>query len=229
LLAIDKPAAIAVHGGPLDHAATVASWFAACYPREAAAFEAERPGVVHRLDKDTTGVLLLAKTPAAQAALSRVFAERSTRKSYLAVTDGIPSRERAIIDAPIGRHPADRTRMAIVTQGRAARTEYEVLARDAGRAFVLVRPESGRTHQVRVHLASIGAPVAGDGVYGRRSASRQLLHAWRIELPHPEGGHLEVTAPLPPDIVRAVDAIAGPAVALPYSVTVPAERTAEPE
>jgi 23S rRNA pseudouridine1911/1915/1917 synthase len=216
LIAIDKPPRLAVHGAPGDRGPSVAGWFAARLGGAAAGFEAEHPGIVHRLDKDTSGVLLLAKTLAAQAALSRAFEERATHKTYLAVCDGHPPHEKAVIDAPIARHPADRTKMGIVNRGRAARTAYEVLGSDRDHALLLVTPETGRTHQIRVHLAAVGAPVTFDAVYGTAGEGRQLLHAWRITVPHPEGGTLTVTAPLPADFAAFVAAIGLDAVASDY-------------
>jgi 23S rRNA pseudouridine1911/1915/1917 synthase len=226
LVAIDKPAGLAVHGAPGHAGPTVAAWFVARYPAEAAAFDAERPGIVHRLDKDTTGVLLLAKTPAAQAALSRAFEARTTSKTYIAICDGVPERPRAVIDADIARHPGDRTRMAIARRGRAARTEYEVIATGWGQSLLVVRPVTGRTHQIRVHLAAIGAPVAGDRVYGRAGEGRQKLHAWQVTVPHPDGGTLTVTAPLPLDMRDAVRAMGAEKIGLPYTIAVPAVRRA---
>ena len=188
------------------------------YPEAAKAFEAERPGVVHRLDKDTTGVLLMAKTPQAQAFVSQAFEERRTTKTYLAIVEGVPTRPRAVIDAPLGRHPGDRTRMAIVNDGREARTEYELLGSGQDLSLLLVHLYTGRTHQIRVHLSAIGHPVSGDVVYGTRetrTAARgaagvapsqvgvrksQLLHAWQLRVPHPDGGTLIATAPLPADM-----------------------------
>jgi 23S rRNA pseudouridine1911/1915/1917 synthase len=228
LVAIDKPAGISVHGGPHDRSATVAGWFVTRYPEEAGAFDAERPGIVHRLDKDTSGVLLLAKTPRAQAKLAAAFAERTATKEYLALCDGVPERPHAVIDAAIGRHRGDRMRMAVASRGRKSRTEYEVLASGAGRSLLLVHPETGRTHQIRVHLAAVGTPVAGDRVYGKGGAARQLLHAWRITVPHPDGGSIRVTAPMPPDLLEAVRAIGAQSIALPYATATPAERTEEP-
>ncbi|MEO6398967.1 MAG: RluA family pseudouridine synthase [Tepidiformaceae bacterium] len=226
MLAIDKPAGLAVHGAPGDTGPSVANWFVERLGEAAGAFDAERPGIVHRLDKDTSGVLLLAKTPRAQATLSAAFEARTTKKSYLAVVDGIPSRERAVIDAAIGRHPGDRTKMAVAKQGREARTGYEMLAHDDARAFLLVKPESGRTHQIRVHLAAINTPVTFDRTYGRgNSDGRQLLHAWRIEVPHPEGGFLTVTAELPLDFVGPLRDMRATTAAEPYFLSVPAERT----
>ena len=224
LTVIDKPAGLAVHGAPGDEGPSVAAWWLARLGAEASAFDAERPGIVHRLDKDTTGVLVLAKTPKAQAALSTAFEARATDKTYVAVCDGHPPRERAVIDAPIARHPGDRTRMAIVRKGRASRTNYEVLASDKETSLVPVKPETGRTHQIRVHLDGVGAPVRFDRVYGRPGPGRQLLHAWRITVPHPEGGTLTVTAPLPPDMCEAVRTMGAETVALPYTMPCDAIR-----
>jgi len=204
LIAIDKPAGLAVHGAPGDSAPSVAAWMLRHLGDHAGDFDAEHPGVVHRLDKDTSGVLLLAKTPATQSALSASFEARTVQKTYLAVTDGVPNRKRAIIDAPIARHPGDRTRMAVVRNGRASRTGYEVLGDDRGQALLLIHPETGRTHQIRVHLAAIHCPVMFDHVYGTAGGGRQMLHAWRIHIPHPEGGSLEVTAALAPDFVAFI-------------------------
>jgi len=227
VLAIDKPDGLPVHGAPGEQGPTVAAWFVARFNLDLSAFDAEHPGVVHRLDKDTTGVLLLAKTPRAQAALSSAFEQRTARKTYLAVCDGRPSRDRAVIDAPIARHPADRTRMAVTRNGRPARTEYEVLAADSERSFLVVRPETGRTHQIRVHLAAIGVPVTFDRVYGTPGEGRQMLHAWQLSIPHPAGGVLTVTAPMPPDMQTVVRAIAGDSIALPYIAQVPAKHESE--
>jgi len=228
LIAVDKPAGLAVHGAPGDMGPSVATWFLARYADEARAFDVERPGIVHRLDKDTSGVLLLAKTPAARAALSHSFEGRTTKKTYLAVCDGVPARAHAVIDAAIGRHPGDRTRMAIAKRGREARTGYELLAANGERSLLLVHPESGRTHQIRVHLAAVGVPVANDRVYGKGDGhGRQLLHAWQIVVPHPAGGTLTVTAPLPPDFVEAVRSIGAEQVALPYTTPTPPVRAEE--
>jgi 23S rRNA pseudouridine1911/1915/1917 synthase len=241
LLAVDKPAGIAVHGAPGDTAPCVATWFLASYPDLAPAFDAERPGVVHRLDKNTSGVLLLAKTPRAQAALSAAFESRAVEKTYLAICRGVPRQPRAVVDGAIARHPDDRTRMAIVKRGgRDARTEYEVLGSDHGNAFLLVHPSTGRTHQIRVHLAAIGAAVMGDHTYGRQSGdapvthhsslvtpARHLLHAWRITIPHPDGGMITVTAPLAADMRAAARSLGFEGLALPYTEPVPPERTQE--
>lgn len=225
LAAINKPPGLAVHGAPGDTGPSVAGWWLEQLGPAAAGFDAERPGIVHRLDKDTSGVLLLAKTPAAQASLSRAFEERTTRKTYLAIVEGTPAQPRAVVDAPIDRHPGDRTRMAVTTSGRPSRTEYEVIAADKERSLLEVHPETGRTHQIRVHLAAIGCPVANDGVYGRRAThGRQLLHAYRIAVPHPEGGTLTVTAPVPADMAGAIRSLGAEQVASQYSQPVPPTR-----
>lgn len=232
LVAVDKPAGIPVHGAPGELRETITSWFLARYPAEAAAFDARHPGVVHRLDRDTTGVLLLAKTPAAQAALSSAFEARATAKAYLAVCDGVPRQPKAVIEAPIARDPADRTRMAIVRRGgRESRTGYRLLGHDSLRSLLLVDLYTGRTHQARVHLAAVGTPVSGDTTYGQPhpTAARQLLHAWRIAVPHPRGGLLTVTSPLPADMAAAVRAMGLDGLASDYSAPHAPARTHPPE
>jgi 23S rRNA pseudouridine1911/1915/1917 synthase len=224
LLVIDKPPGVAVHGAPGDTGPSVANWFLARYPEAAPHFDAERPGIVHRLDKDTSGVLLLAKTPEAQWKLSRSFEARETEKTYLAITDGIPRNQRAVIEAPISRHPGDRTRMTIAKQGRESRTSFEVLAMARDNAFLELHPETGRTHQIRVHLKAIGAPVRYDRVYGKEGEGRQMLHAWRLRLPHPSGGTLTATAPMPSDMRAEVRSMNADKVALPYTVSAPPRR-----
>jgi len=218
LAVISKPAGLAVHGAPGDTGPSVAAWWLEQLGDAASAFDVERPGIVHRLDKDTSGVLILAKTPSAQASLSGEFEARTTKKTYLAIVDGTPDRPRAVIDAPIDRHPGDRTRMAIANRGREARTEYEMLHTDSRRSLLEVRPETGRTHQIRVHLAAVGSPVSDDGVYGKRiPGGRQLLHAYQLSIPHPEGGTLTVTASIPYDFDHAIRAIGGEAFAIRFA------------
>ena len=225
LLAIDKPAGIAVHGAPGDMAPCVALWFLEQFPTAATAFDVDRPGIVHRLDKDTSGVLLLAKTPAAQAKMNAAFEARQVKKTYLAITDGVPQKLRAVIEAPIARHPADRMKMAVRKNGRDARTTYEVITSSHGRALVEVYPETGRTHQIRVHLAAINTPILDDRVYGRdhgpayaatRVGRRQLLHAWQITFPHPGGHELTITSPLPADFVEGIRDLGNPELLTRY-------------
>lgn len=226
LVVVNKPPGVVAHPSPGDASPAVSAWFGLHYPDQAATFPAGRPGIVHRLDRDTSGVLLLAKTPAAADALAAAFEHRKVVKHYLAICDGVPSRARAIIDAPVGRHPSDRSRMAVIRgqTGRHARTEYEVLGDDGRRSLLLVKPESGRTHQVRVHLAAIGAPVTFDPVYGTAGEGRQQLHAWRLRVPHPSGGFLQVTAPLAPDMAALVRSMGLGALASPYMTECPPRR-----
>jgi 23S rRNA pseudouridine1911/1915/1917 synthase len=225
VVAVDKPAGLNVHPGPGDDSPAVSDWLVGRYSLDTSVFDVDHPGIVHRLDRDTSGVLLLARTPVAQAKLSAAFEQRDARKTYLAITAGKPPRERAVIDAAIGRHPVDRTRMGITRDGRESRTTYEILATDRDTCLLLVRPETGRTHQIRVHLAAVGAPVMGDQVYGKGGDGRQMLHAWQLDVPHPAGGRLEVTAPLPDDFVEAVRSIGLETVASGYMLPHPPRRT----
>jgi 23S rRNA pseudouridine1911/1915/1917 synthase len=162
-----------------------------------------RPGIVHRLDKDTSGCILVAKNDAAHAALARQFAERTAQKTYLAVVRGRPRATSGVVTGAIARHPVHRQRMAISRRpgARAAETTWKVLVSEGNLSLVECRPKTGRTHQIRVHLKHLGHPIAGDRVYGGGADfPRQLLHAWKIAVDHPKTGErLEFTAPLPAD------------------------------
>ena len=167
LLVIDKPAGLVTHPAPGHPDHTLANAVLAHCPDLEGVGGEIRPGLVHRLDKDTSGLIVVAKNDAAQAGLSAQFKDRTVSKAYLAAVTGHPDPERATIDAPIGRHPRSRTRMAVVSTGRGAVTEYDVLRHLRGYSLVEARPRTGRTHQIRVHMASVGHPVAGDATYGR--------------------------------------------------------------
>jgi len=162
-----------------------------------------RPGIVHRLDKDTSGCILVAKNDAAHAALARQFAERTAQKTYLAVVRGRPRATSGVVSGAIARHPVHRQRMAISRrpEARAAETTWRVLQSEGNLSLLECRPKTGRTHQIRVHLKHLGHPIAGDRVYGGGADfPRQLLHAWRIAVDHPSTGkRLEFQAPLPAD------------------------------
>ncbi|MBC7237546.1 MAG: RluA family pseudouridine synthase [Chloroflexi bacterium] len=209
LALINKPAGIAVHPGAGRRSGTLVNALLARYPEIAAQFpDPARPGIVHRLDRDTSGVLVVALRRDVQLALQRQFKAREVEKCYLALVYGHPQPRRGAIEAPIGRNPVQRTRMAILAEGgRHARTEYtvrELFARPPA-AWVEVRPLTGRTHQIRVHLSAIGHPVVGDLVYGYRRgeipAPRQMLHSWRLGFRHPiTGEELCVEAPVPKDM-----------------------------
>lgn len=163
-----------------------------------------RPGIVHRLDKDTSGLLVVAKNDRAHLSLSRQFKERSMEKHYLAVATGCFSQSQGLIDAPIGRHPVDRKRMAVVDGGRESQTAYRVLEALPGATYLDVHLLTGRTHQIRVHMQYIGHPLLGDALYGAKrlkiKADRLMLHAHTLRLAHPSSGKiLDFCAPIPKD------------------------------
>jgi 23S rRNA pseudouridine1911/1915/1917 synthase len=165
--------------------------------------EEHRPGIVHRLDKETSGCIVVAKNDRTHAALSAQFADRQVKKTYLAVVRGRPRHTKGTIDLAIGRHPVQRQKMTPrrAPSGRDAVTDYELLATRDGWALIACMPRTGRTHQIRVHLQHLGHPIAGDPLYGKRGDfSRHLLHAWRLEFTHPStGGIIRCEAPLPED------------------------------
>jgi 23S rRNA pseudouridine1911/1915/1917 synthase len=212
LLIIDKPAGLVVHPSPGHTAHTLINALLARCPDLASFGDAIRPGMVHRLDRDTSGLMIIAKNSSAQQYLINQFKARSISKGYLVLVKGklIPSQ--GIIDAPVGRDPANRKRMAVVTGGRQARTRYKVKEYLGDYTLVEVTTETGRTHQIRVHLAAIGYPVVGDSVYGVKSAyvKRQFVHAYRLGCHLPTGGeYREFTCELPSDLKRAIQLIRG--------------------
>jgi 23S rRNA pseudouridine1911/1915/1917 synthase len=188
LLVVNKPPGLVVHPGSGNWQGTLLN---ALLRRAPALAGIPRAGIVHRLDKDTSGLLVVAKTLAAQASLVRQLQARSVKREYLAVAHGRVARD-GRIEAPIGRHPVKRTKMAVVARGRAAVTHYQVLERYPGASLLRCRLETGRTHQIRVHLSAQGHPLVGDPVYGKRGSSilfpRQALHAERLALVHPRTG-----------------------------------------
>jgi 23S rRNA pseudouridine1911/1915/1917 synthase len=185
LLVVNKPAGLVVHPGSGNWHGTLLN---ALLRHAPALSGVPRAGIVHRLDKDTSGLLAVAKTPAAQTHLVRQLQARSVTREYLAVAHGRIARG-GRIEAPIGRHPVKRTRMAVVARGRPAVTHYEVLERYTAATLLRCRLETGRTHQIRVHLNSIGHPLVGDPAYGKRHSPiafpRQALHAEKLALVHP--------------------------------------------
>ena len=208
VVAIDKPPGIVVHPSPGTRHGTVVNALLHRLASVAGVGDPERPGIVHRLDRDTSGVLLVARSVAALEGLARQFRERQITKRYVAIVRGRLMPAAGVIDRPIGRHPQERKRMSVRSRrGRAAVTRWEILEYLPGATLVRLAPETGRTHQLRVHLAALGHPVVGDRVYGVRKAkgpvfSRQALHAEEIRFTHPTTGQLVVVAsPLPPDLV----------------------------
>ena len=209
LLVVDKPAGVVVHPAPGHTAGTLVDALRAHIPNLDTGGDPSRPGIVHRLDKDTSGLLVVAKDAPTHAALARQMKEHRLVKRYLALVEGqMPSQEGAI-EAPIGRDPRFRQRMAVVAAthgGREARTRFRVLRYAHGRSLLEVQLDTGRTHQIRVHLAAVQHPVVGDLVYGRRQPPlppRQFLHAAHLELAHPGTGEWMVfDAPLPQDLAH---------------------------
>jgi 23S rRNA pseudouridine1911/1915/1917 synthase len=217
ILVIDKPAGLVVHPGAGNPASTLQNALLAHDPQLALV---PRAGLVHRLDKDTSGVLVVARTVEAHAALVSALSQREIERQYLALVVGVMTGG-GTVDEPIGRHRSVRTRMAVRRDGREAVTHFRVLKRYRAHTFVRAELETGRTHQIRVHLAHIGYPIVGDPVYGGRlripagsdaklqqtlrAFQRQALHATRLKLLHPEDGReLEWESPMPADMAELI-------------------------
>ncbi len=213
LIVVNKPADLVVHPGAGHDTGTLVQGLLARFPEIAEVGEPGRPGIVHRLDKDTSGLLLVARTAGAHAALSQMMAEREVQRRYSTLVWGHPEATSGLIDAPIGRSPREPTRMAVSARGKEARTRYEVQALFDDPVVVALlecRLETGRTHQIRVHLDAIGHPVVGDDRYrGVRSSlpvPRMVLHAASLQLTHPTRPDEELSfeAPLPADLAEVL-------------------------
>ena len=216
LIVINKPPGLVVHPAAGNPDGTLVNALLAHCHDLSGIGGVERPGIVHRLDKDTSGVLIAAKNDGAHRALSLSFRWRTTEKRYLCVVYGVPARDEGVVDAPIARHQSERKRMAVVPGGRISRTLWWVRERFAGAALVECRPVTGRTHQIRVHMAHIGHALVGDQVYAGKqwraianaelaarchAFPRQALHAWRLTVTHPvSGATMTFEAPLPADV-----------------------------
>ncbi len=203
LVVVEKPAGMVVHPAAGHRSGTlVHALLGLGGPWSSVGGEA-RPGIVHRLDKGTSGLLVAARSDAAHRALAGQLADRSLSRTYLAIVRGGLAPGERVVDGPIARHPRDRLRMAVVEGGRPARTRVRAVERRGGHTLVQCDLETGRTHQVRVHLAALGHPVAGDDVYGRRQPgdpARPMLHAHRLRLRHPRtGASMTFESPPPPD------------------------------
>ncbi len=223
LIVVNKAAGMVVHPAPGHPGGTLVNALLAHCP-ELAVGGGDRPGIVHRLDRYTSGLILAAKSEKVRRALQRQFKDRQVHKAYLALVEGHLQPAYGRIEAPVGRDPHHRQRMAVLAGGREAITEYHVLEQFAHPigpvageySLVEAEPVTGRTHQIRVHLASIGHPVVGDAVYGRRKqrlpVSRQFLHARRLEFKHPlTGERLDLEAPLPEDLAWVLALLRGAA------------------
>jgi 23S rRNA pseudouridine1911/1915/1917 synthase len=221
LAVVDKPAGLVVHPGAGTPAGTLVNALLARLRGLSGVGGVLRPGIVHRLDRGTSGLLVVAKDDATHLALSRQFAGRSVEKEYLALVLGVPAAREGVVEAPIGRDPVHRKKMSVrAPRGKSARTRYRVVEAFDGAALVRVRIETGRTHQIRVHLASLGHPVAGDALYGgtRRPSSksaaarealgsllRPALHAARLVFTHPATGErLVFESPVPGDLAAVL-------------------------
>jgi len=227
MLIVNKPAGLVVHPSAGHASGTLVN---ALLGRALAMGEplggiagVARPGIVHRLDKDTSGLLVVAKTDAAQASLMRQFGERTIDKEYVALVRGAAPSPRGRIEAPVGRDPRDRQRMAVVANGRDAVTEYEQLGAGGGYALLSLRPKTGRTHQLRAHLAYLGLPIAGDLRYGGgpgpRDLRRQFLHAARLTLDRPsDGRRLSAWSELPADLAASLQEVGISSPALPEGI-----------
>jgi 23S rRNA pseudouridine1911/1915/1917 synthase len=214
VVVVAKPADLVVHPGAGQPDGTLVNGLLARYPEIATVGDPARPGIVHRLDRDTSGLMVVARTQVAYDALVTQLSERAVERRYLALVWGHPDASRGVIDAPIGRSTARRTRMAVRAGGREARTGYHVLETFADPATSLLdcRLETGRTHQIRVHLAAIDHPVVGDATYGGTRPSitldRPFLHATELALTHPiTGAEIRIVEPLPPDLEHLLTAL----------------------
>jgi 23S rRNA pseudouridine1911/1915/1917 synthase len=213
LIVVDKPAGMPVHPGPGHSEHTLVNALLAHCPDLPGIGGVQRPGIVHRLDKDTSGLIVVAKDERAHAGLTHQLSERRMHKTYLALVEGRLVPAEAMIDAPIGRDPNNRQRQAILHDGRGreAQTRYKVReylqGSDGTYTYLEASPITGRTHQIRVHLASLGHPIVGDTIYGHpsRLVERQFLHAWRLTLTHPVSGEeMSFEAPLEADLAKAL-------------------------
>lgn len=224
IVVLDKPAGLAVHPGAGRPSGTLANRLLAAYPEMAEVGGPGRPGIVHRLDIGTSGVLVVARTRKTHRALAEAFAERGVNKKYLAIVFGTPPDGEGTITAPVARHPQRRKEMTVLLTGRPAETGYRVLASAESLSFLELSPVTGRTHQIRVHLKHIGYPIVGDPVYGEarwkdlpkvrqmplKKFERPALHAWRLEFRHPLSDQpCRFEAPVPEDMVELWGKVTG--------------------
>ena len=213
LIAVNKPAGMVIHPAPGHPNGTFVNALLGHCKELAPSLDPLRPGIVHRLDRETSGVLIAAKTTLAHQKLVQQFSSRKMKKLYLAICLGRPTN--GMINLPIGRHPTQRKEMAVVKEGKEAISQIHLLAAKDLFSLVQITPQTGRTHQIRVHLKHLSCPILGDSLYGSQhtntslGVSRQLLHAYRLELTHPiTGAALSLIAPIPPDIKCWIEKLA---------------------
>lgn len=200
VIVVNKPSGLLTHAkGGLSDEPTVAEIIR---QKTSFATDTDRPGIVHRLDRDTSGLLIVAKNPESAAHLQRQFAERTAKKTYVAITDGKPKLNAAKIDLPIGRNPSAPSTFRIDPNGKSAQTTYHVLVENDAQSLVELKPTTGRTHQLRVHLAHLNAPILGDRVYGKSSNCRMMLHAQKLEITLPSGERKVFEAIVPDEFKR---------------------------
>ena len=203
VIVVNKPAGVLTHSkGALNDEFTLADFFRRYTSH---ALDTNRPGIVHRLDRDTSGVIIGARNDETATLLKKQFADRTTKKYYSAVVDGLPKLDKAVIDLPIGRNPSAPSTFRVDPKGKPAITSYEVLKTNERQSLVELRPRTGRTHQLRVHMHYIKAPIAGDRVYGNeKSAPRLCLHAHTLEITIPAFKRQVFTAPIPKEFEEMV-------------------------
>lgn len=200
VIVVNKPAGVLTHSkGALSDEFTVAEFFRRYTTVH---LDTDRPGIVHRLDRDTSGVIIGARTPEAYSLLTKQFADRKAKKTYLAITDGAPKQPKARIEIPIARNPSSPSTFRADSKGKPATTDYEVLAANEHHSLIQLRPRTGRTHQLRVHMAYIGTPITGDRIYGKvRQGDRLFLHAQQLEIATRVGEVRTFVAPIPDEFV----------------------------
>jgi len=212
LLVVDKPAGLVVHPAPGHWKGTLVHGLLFRYPNLGPFNNVARPGIVHRLDAGTSGLMLVAREQKTMELLQKAFSEQRVEKKYIALAHGNFAHPEGILEGPIGRHPQNRLKMAVVEGGRPAATEYRVLWNRSGYSLVLCKLLTGRTHQIRVHMSAFGHPLVGDTLYGAKRVDgldRVFLHSWRLAFTHPITGlNLSFTRPLPGELRALLPKIA---------------------
>lgn len=201
VIVVNKPSGVLTHSkGVMNDEFTVAEFFRRY---TTSGLETTRPGIVHRLDRDTSGIIIGARNEATALSIKKQFADRKVKKRYVAIVDGVPKTDKAIIDLPIARNPAAPSTFRVDPSGKSAQTTYEVIVSNSKQSLILLQPKTGRTHQLRIHLAYINTPISGDHVYGRTNKEGRLyLHAYSLEVTLPGGHRTTFTAPLPEEFTK---------------------------